>query len=306
LMITISEYSLQPGERKLVRVNLSDNVAQIQEGDDSSHDNCSISNFLSSASGLGRMEIYENNVLINTLKLDGSFKFLKLEVGRQEGTYRYHFVVYDKAGNSTKTEPIALAVKGGMWFKPELLEKDKESPIIDEFEAGWENKSLSAVVRDDVAIYQVRLYEDGKLIRDSKTEIYLSKSRWLEVEGLSGSHTYRLEAEDLAGHVTVAEKKIDFDDKEKPKITSFSGNPYTGNVSAVVEDNRGISEIRLYEDGRVIHSVNPSLDNLEHSSSEFFSVKGLHGSHVYRIEAVDLENNVSSVTARFNLTFSPR
>lgn len=158
------------------------------------------------SSNLDRIELYENGKLVNTIHPDStSTEYISFDVQHRNGNFEYKTVVYDNAGNKTESVPLAITLHDGMYFRQDVLAKDKAGPEIKKLKLIGDY--ISAWIEDKSScVREVRLYDQNQYI-PVNTQLHDAPLTYFSFqwEGLLSGHKYQLEAQDHAGNVTSSE-----------------------------------------------------------------------------------------------------
>lgn len=160
--------------------------------------------------------LYEDGNLIKSFgpKSRSIIGLTKLE-GRI-GTHNYYFEATDNDGNTVRTKTIKINYSG---------ETDDRLPEAYLFsgtgDRAYEKANLVGSVQDqgdNVGFNSVRLYEDGKEVRDfgrlNEEDLWIFSQE--VTHSTFGKHTYHLEVEDFGGHkVKSKEVTVEFNPRKK-------------------------------------------------------------------------------------------
>ncbi|MBI2145950.1 hypothetical protein HYU22_01255 [Candidatus Woesearchaeota archaeon] len=172
--------------------------------------------------------------------------------------------------------------------------------VVDEIEAGSNNDGLK----------KVELYENGTLVRTFRhLRSYRERvSESIFLTHTEGDFTYHAIAYDMAGNKTESNPiPVSFrdgfsfrgdlaHDTVRPTINGFGYLPYISSFGAIVEDNTGIKEVRLYDRSAstVIQSERPSAGQQSPTTVIYFKVDHpAQPNHRYGLEAEDFFGNVA-------------
>jgi hypothetical protein len=197
----------------------------------------------------------------------------------------YFIRVVNKQGESvdSKVEVINFS---GEYFAPEVTWFDSSKSV-------GKTANIFVNAKDgfnvkDSGIAKIELYEDGKLVKESDGD----KLFYEVTKEDSGLHQYSAKIVNTFGVETLSDSiDVQFQGVDNPaEIDNFNvyiddktgmGKVFVrANDKSNIRDGFGIDEIILYEDGKIISSVNDS-------SNLFADLSSREGKHVYRVEVVN-------------------
>jgi len=175
---------------------------------------------------------------------------------------------------------------------------------------------------------RIELYENGKLVDTVRPEKDVSKYLKYDVNHKEGEFNYHVIAYDKAGNKAESKpinlvfkdgfyfkRELLDGDKKAPEIEFKEWKELEHLRINVTDEGSGISQIRLYEDGKLSRTEKPELDHLRvhciivnketgnskgYSDSMGISPNDLKGTHTLRVEAEDFAGNIKSEEKRFD------
>jgi hypothetical protein len=206
----------------------------------------------------------------------------------EEADHRFEVICFDLAGNSANDSyDFTYDIT-----PPVVVFKEIEDPLIQKepvLNIGWIAQDMGEISNFTLQV------DDYEVIMDPAT---------FDWSGIldDGHHTIKIIAIDKAGNSGNDTKEVIIDtsapllfwDKENPMITSKT----KFNISFHVEDNIGINEVILQEDGNIIWSgVAPVMFNV--------LTGPLEGIHEYSLTAIDIANRSARITCSIKVDRTP-